>query len=190
MVSNSSTLAGLVENVLWNRQFARIVQQCGGLDRLQRRRLGHIERARQPHRVRLNSVDVVARDAVLGLDGRGEGRNGRQIKLIDLCDVTLRIVDPSEPRPQCQVTYQYDRHDRDNRGHTDFADQDGENESGGAGSKVVEGNDAETPLESATAAAVKPEFNRKYTIARAASGAIIVAWGDRLGSSGFCCSSA
>ena len=98
IVSNSAgvSLPGLFRMCSGMRELAGIVQQRRGLDRLQRRRVGDVQRAGEAHRVRLDAVDVIARDAVFGFDGGGQRRHRRQVQLIDSGDVPLGVVDPAK----------------------------------------------------------------------------------------------
>ena len=99
-------LAGLVEDVLGNRQLAGVVEQRRRLDRLQRRRVGDAERPRQPHGVGLDAVDVVAGHVVLGFDGGREGRDRRHVQPVDVAQVALRVIGPPQPRPHRQVAHE------------------------------------------------------------------------------------
>ena len=62
--------AGLVENVLRDAQLAGVVEQRRGLDCLERSRIGDVKTLGEPHRVRLHTVNVIARHAVLGFNRR------------------------------------------------------------------------------------------------------------------------
>ena len=84
-------LAGLVEDVLRDGDLAGVVQQRGGFDRLERRLVGDAELARERHGGDLDAADVAVRDFVLGIDGRGERFDGRQIQAVERGDVALGV---------------------------------------------------------------------------------------------------
>jgi hypothetical protein len=56
--------------MLGDSQLAGVVQQCRGLDRLQRFGVGYMQRPGEPHCVGLNAMNVVTRDAIFSFDCR------------------------------------------------------------------------------------------------------------------------
>jgi hypothetical protein len=66
-------LARLVQDVLRDRKFARVVQQRRGVDRLDRVLVGHAKRLGQTDRKFLHAPNVIRGDAVFGLN-RGRQR--------------------------------------------------------------------------------------------------------------------
>src|SRR6185503_11756511 len=85
-------LPRLVEDVLGHRQLARVVQQRGGVDGLDRLLVGDAERLGEADRELLYAPDVIGGDAVLRLDRRRQRLDGREIQLVDRLHVSLRVA--------------------------------------------------------------------------------------------------
>ena len=67
--------AGLVENVLGNGQLSHVVQERGGLDRLNFTFVLDAQRAREMNGAVLHAPRVVVRDFIFGVDGVCERLN-------------------------------------------------------------------------------------------------------------------
>ncbi len=96
-------LARLVEDVLRHRQFSGVVQQRGGVDGLEGVGVVDAEGAGETDGEALDAADVIVGDAVLGLDGGGQGFDGRQVEPVHPLDVQLRIAQPTKNRTERHV---------------------------------------------------------------------------------------
>ena len=96
-------LARLVEDVLRHRELPGVVQQRGRLDRLQRRLVDDVQRAREADRIRLHAAHVAVRHVVFRVDGHRERFNRGQVQAIHLRDVPVGVLDAPEHGPQRQM---------------------------------------------------------------------------------------
>ena len=101
-------LARLVEDVLGHGNLSRVVQQRAGFDGLERVLVGHADFTCEADRGKLHAPDMAVRHFVLGVDGRRQGLDRRQIHAVEFLDVALGVLEPPERRAHRQV--------RDDRG--------------------------------------------------------------------------
>jgi hypothetical protein len=109
-------LAGLVEDVLGNRELSQVVQQRGGLDGLQFAFVPDADHLGEADGVRLHAPDVPVRHLVLGVDRHGQRLDGREVEGVEVFEVAVGVFDALERRLEREVAdHQQGKHDGDRR---------------------------------------------------------------------------
>ena len=107
--------AGLVQNVFGNGQLPHVVQERGGLDRLNFAFVFDAQRAREMDRAVLHAPRVVVRDFILGVDRVRERFDGPDIHAIDLGQMVDLIRGAADRVPERHVQEHRQRRDQDQR---------------------------------------------------------------------------
>ena len=95
--------ARLVQDVLGHCELAHVVQQGGRLDRSDLSTIVDTHRTRQLHGIKLNAADVTVCDLVFRVDCHRESLNRRQIQTIELRQMSVSILNPTECILKSQV---------------------------------------------------------------------------------------
>ena len=104
-------LSRLVQDVLGNCQFAHVVKQRRGLDRLEQFLIVHSDLPCEVSCLQLNTTDVPMCHLVLSIDRHRQCFNCRQIQRIQLIDVVVGILHAVHRGSEREVQHEQKRHD-------------------------------------------------------------------------------